>query len=81
MERTGFFGIERLQIRPSRGLRQGDPLYPYRFVLCMERLGYWIGKRVEEGRLRQLKASRRGLRLSYPFFTDDLFLFYDADEE
>src|SRR4051812_33057995 len=39
-------------IKPSRESRQGDPLCPYLFVLYMERLGHWLEKRMEEGRLR-----------------------------
>lgn len=34
---------------PSRGIRQGDPLSPYIFVPCMERLSELINQRVHEG--------------------------------
>lgn len=47
----------------------------------MERLGHWIEKKVEEERLKPLKASRSGPGLSYLFFADDLLLFSEADED
>lgn len=35
--------------QPSRGVRQGDPLSPYIFVLCMERLSQAIEAEVNKG--------------------------------
>ena len=36
-------------ISPMRGIRQGDPISPYIFVLCMERLGHIIDRSIARG--------------------------------
>lgn len=64
--------------RPSRGVRQGCPLSPYIFVLCMERLAGLIEARVHEGTCFPLRVSRRGLPLSYLFYADDFILMGEA---
>ncbi|KAL4273826.1 hypothetical protein GQ457_13G020550 [Hibiscus cannabinus] len=64
---------------PERGVRQGDPLSPYLFVLAMERLGHAIRKAVDSGRWVPFRLARHGLPLSHLFFADDLILYAKAN--
>ena len=62
---------------PSRGIRQGDPLSPYIFVLCMERVSIMINEKINEGNWRPIKLSQ-DLGVSHIFYADDVFLFGQA---
>ena len=66
--------------KPSRGLRQGDPLSPYLFILCMEFLGHLIEEKCVNGDWVSLKASRGNIGISHLFFADDLLLFAKVEE-
>ncbi|KAH9659015.1 reverse transcriptase domain-containing protein [Citrus sinensis] len=65
--------------RPGRGIRQGDPLSPYIFVLCIERLSHGIIQAVNQGRWKPIRLTRIGTPLSHLFFADDLLLFLEAN--
>ena len=66
---------------PSRGIRQGDPISHYLFLLCMEFLGAYISALCKEKRWDKIKASRNGLSFSHIFYADDLMLFAKANSK
>lgn len=66
---------------PSRGIRQEDPLSPYLYVICMERLAHLIDREVSIGSWKPVKASRHGPTISNLAFADDLILFCEASAE
>ena len=49
---------------PSRGIRQGDPLSPYLFLLCAERLSSLISKAVESQSLHGILSCTNGVCIS-----------------
>ncbi|XP_061350094.1 uncharacterized protein LOC133295304 [Gastrolobium bilobum] len=69
------------EFRPTRGLRQGDPLSPYLFVLCMERLAHLISQAVDHMRWKPVRIKRGAPQISHLFFADDLLLFAEASQE
>ena len=64
---------------PSRGIRQGDPISPYLFVLCMKRLGHVINQVVAKDKWKPIRLSRNCPPLSHLFFVNDLLLFIEAN--
>ncbi|CAL9010471.1 unnamed protein product [Prunus brigantina] len=63
---------------PMNGIRQGDPLSPYLFVLCIEKLSHIICDAVSKKKWRPVKSSQSGPAISHLFFADDLVLFAEA---
>ena len=59
--------------QPSRGVRQG--------VLCMERLAHAIHNEVSNGSWKPISLGYNGPLFSHLFFTDDLVLFMQANNE
>ncbi|XP_035546509.1 uncharacterized protein LOC118348589 [Juglans regia] len=63
---------------PSRGLRQGDPLSPYFFILCAEALTALLNKAEGCGVLTPIPIGRGSVSVNHLFFADDSLLFCQA---
>lgn len=59
---------------PTRGIRQGDPLSPFIFVLAAEGLGRLIKQRILTGRLKGLNLHWGSETQSHQQFVDDTML-------
>ncbi|KAM1949652.1 hypothetical protein ACFX15_009683 [Malus domestica] len=70
---TGF-------IQPKRGLRQGDPMSPFLFLICAEGLSAVLRKREEQGSLHWIKVTPDGTQISHLLFADDAVIFCKATE-
>ena len=66
-------------ILPSRGLRQGDPISPYIFILCMAFLVQLIEEKCSTNKWKPVRANRSGAAFSHLFFANDLILFAKAN--
>ena len=67
--------------KPKRGLRQGDPLSPFLFILAAEVLARLIEREVVNNKINGYKLALDLMPITHLQFADDLFIFAQADVE
>ena len=68
-------------IFPTRGIRKGDPLSPFLFLICTEGLNGLIKKAELQGYIHGYYLRRRGSKLMHLLFADDSLIFCKATIE
>lgn len=68
-------------IVPKKGLRQGDPLSPYLFLLCVEGLSNDIDAASTSGAIHGCKICSSAPVVSHLLFADDSYLFFQGTAE
>lgn len=67
--------------KASRGLRQGDPLFPFLFTMMVEALGSLLSKAKELDLIRGFDVGRNGDAITHLQFVDDTTLFSSTNWE
>ena len=63
-------------IIPTRGIRQGAPLFPYLFLLCSKGLNGLIEHAVDCKHIEGVSLCRNGPKISHLLFADDSLFFF-----
>jgi len=76
-----FNGDRQESFMPSRGIRQGDPISPYLFLLAAEGLSCLLMSRIQSSVLSGIKVASSAPVVSHLLFADDSLLFFKANRE
>jgi hypothetical protein len=74
-----FNSEETEMFSPTRGLRQGDPLSPYLFLICAEGLSNLLLYEEEVGGIDGIRVCRNAPSVSHLLFADDSLILMKAD--
>jgi hypothetical protein len=80
---TAFFsilvnGTPSKTFTPSRGIRQGDPLSPFLFVIMVEGISRYIKAHINNGNIKGLHLSGINPPVSHSQFIDDTMMLGEA---
>ena len=62
----------------TRGIRQGDPLSPFLFIMVAKGLGRYFKKELQESKIKGLRLWGNNLPITHQQFVDDIMLFGEA---
>ena len=65
---------------PQSGLRQGDHLSPYLFIICAETLSSLIQAKESSRHIHRCRIARGAPIISHFFFANDCFIYFRANE-
>lgn len=77
---TLWNGSKTEEFQPLRGIRQGDPLSSYIFVICIDKPSHIIAEAINKKDWSPMKVGRNGPEVSHLMFADDLLLFSEASK-
>ncbi|WOL07814.1 hypothetical protein Cni_G16563 [Canna indica] len=71
-------GLSSKAFKSQMGVRKGDPLSPYLFIILQEALSQMKNKVVNKGSIKPFKY--KGIFVSHLFFADDILIFVKYDK-
>lgn len=67
-------------VRPQRGILQGDPISPKIYILCAQGLSSIIRRHEDVGLIHGMSIARGAPYISHLLFADDCYMFLRAEE-
>lgn len=74
-------GIPSKEFTPRRGIRQGDPLSPYLFLICVKGLSALLNREESLSNLSGFQINKRCPVITHLFFADDSLIFFKATDK